>query len=163
MYIVSACLAGVCTRYDAKSYEDKNIIKLIDSKLAILVCPEQLGGLSTPRPPAEIVGGDGNDVLEGKAAVINKNGEDVTKSFIKGAEETLRIAVLYKVNKAILKSSSPSCGCGRIYDGSFSGNKIDGDGITSALLKKNGIEVITEEELQQLITENCQLKDKEGI
>lgn len=148
MYIVSACLAGVCTRYDAKIYEDNNIIKLIDSKQVILVCPEQLGGLSTPRPPAEIVGGDGNDVLEGKAKVINKNGEDVTKSFIKGAEETLRIAELYKVNKAILKSSSPSCGCGRIYDGSFSGNKIDGDGITSALLKKNGIEVMTEEELE---------------
>ena len=148
MYIVSACLAGVCTRYDAKIYEDNNIIKLIDSKQVILVCPEQLGGLSTPRPPAEIVGGDGNDVLEGKAKVINKNGEDVTKSFIKGAEETLRIAELYKVNKAILKRSSPSCGCGRIYDGSFSGNKIDGDGITSALLKKNGIEVMTEEELE---------------
>lgn len=143
MILISGCLAGVCCRYDQGYNGDDHIMKMIKEQPSIIVCPEQLGGLATPREPAEIVGGDGFDVLDGNAYVINAAGEDVTQCFIKGAEETLEIAHLYGVTKAILKSRSPSCGSGVIYDGSFSKTKIKGDGVTTALLKRNGIEVTT--------------------
>ncbi|MCG8484636.1 MAG: DUF523 domain-containing protein [Clostridia bacterium] len=148
MYLISACLAGVHCRYD---HSDKGIDKikdLIKNQPSIIVCPEQIGGLTTPRPAAEISGGDGNDVLEGKARIINKAGEDVTDEFVKGALEALEIAEEYGVTKAILKGRSPSCGCGQIYDGTFSGKKIDGDGVLAALLKKSGIDVVTEDEFE---------------
>ena len=97
--------------------------------------------------PLEIQGGTGKDVLDGKCKVKNIKGEDVTQEFIRGAEETLRIAKLFKASQLIGKSRSPSCGCGQIYDGTFSNKPIDGDGVTTALLKRNGIKVISEEEL----------------
>ncbi len=108
--LVSACLFGLCTRYDGASKEDPTILSLLPEARFIPVCPEQLGGLPTPRPPAEIIGGDGLAVLEGRARVINQQGEDVTQAFIKGAEEALRLAKLFGVRRAILKSRSPSCG-----------------------------------------------------
>jgi uncharacterized protein YbbK (DUF523 family) len=145
MIIVSACLAGVNCKYDGGNNYNEKIVKLVKQRKAIPVCPEQLGGFETPRLPAEILGGSGEDVLSGKAKVVRKNGEDVSKAFIKGAYETLKIAKLIDCDKAILKSRSPSCGFGEIYDGSFSGKRIKGKGVTAALLESNGIKVKTEE------------------
>ncbi|MEM1565725.1 MAG: DUF523 domain-containing protein [Candidatus Bathyarchaeia archaeon] len=137
MKLCSACLLGVKCRYDGQDSLNEKVVELLKTEILIPVCPEQLGGLPTPREPAEIVGN----------RVITKSGEDVTNKFLRGAMETLRIAKLFGVKEAILKQGSPSCGCGKIYDGTFSGKTIRGDGITTALLKKHGIKVITEEDL----------------
>ncbi|MDK2902775.1 MAG: hypothetical protein PWP48_1928 [Clostridiales bacterium] len=141
MYIVSACLAGVNCKYNGGHNADPRIKKLIEEGKAIPICPEQLGGLTTPRRPAEIKGGTGSDVLIGKARVIDADGLDVTEAFVKGAQEVLKLARLAKANKAILKAKSPSCGCGFIYDGSFSGKLIEGNGVTAQILIDNGIEI----------------------
>jgi uncharacterized protein YbbK (DUF523 family) len=103
--------------------------------------------LPTPRAPQEIQGGTGEDVLDKKCTVLNKNGEDVTGAFIIGAEETLKIARQLNIKEFIAKRGSPSCGCGQIYDGSFTGGLVSGDGVTTALLKRNGIRIIAEEDL----------------
>jgi len=145
--LCSACLLGIKCRYDCKVKANEKIIELSKKEILIPVCPEQLGGQSTPRPNAEIVGGTGKDVLVGNARVIEQNGTNVTANFILGAEETLKIAKLYNIKEAIMKQKSPSCGCGKIYDGTFNGNLVVGDGVTTALLKQNNIKVITEEEL----------------
>lgn len=137
MEVVSACLAGINCRYDGKSKPCKKVIELVRKGKAIPVCPEQLGGLTTPRVPTEQKGNK----------VITKKGKDFTKEFNKGARESLKIAKLYKCKEAILKSKSPSCGCGEIYDGTFTGKLIKGDGVFTRLLKKNKIKVITEENL----------------
>lgn len=137
MYLVSSCLAGINCRYNGKSSENKFIIDLIKSGNAIPLCPECIGGLPTPRDPSEIV--------EGR--VLTNKGVDVTKEFILGAEKILEICKLLKIKKAILKSNSPSCGYLTIYDGSFTGKLITGNGITSDLLSKNGIEVFTEKDI----------------
>jgi len=147
MYLVSACLAGINCKYSGENNYDEKVVKLVRNNKATLVCPEQLGGLKTPRATAEIINGTGEDVLDGKAKVITSENEDVTAEFIKGAEETLKIAKLLNISKAVTKSQSPSCGCLKIYDGSFSKQLINGDGVTVALLKRNGIEVITDKEL----------------
>ena len=112
-----------------------------------MVCPEQLGGLPTPRDPSEIIRLDGNAVIEGKTSVINNKRLDVTKKFKQGAMETLKIADLYGCKKAILKEGSPSCGSSLIYDGTFTGKKVSGVGVTTALLRQNGIEVISEKDI----------------
>jgi uncharacterized protein YbbK (DUF523 family) len=135
--LCSACLLGVNCRYDGKNKLNKKIIELAKKKILIPVCPEQLGGLPTPREPAE---------QKGKK-IITKSGKDVTKYFKRGAKEILKIVKLFKIKKAILKQKSPSCGCGKIYDGTFSGKIIKGDGVLTVLLKKNGIEVMSEENL----------------
>jgi uncharacterized protein YbbK (DUF523 family) len=145
--IVSACFAGIHCRYDGRHNAVDEIQKLIKEGKAIPVCPEQLGGLSTPRNPAEIVGGDGEDVLDGKARVIDNQGRDVTDAFIRGAYETYRIAKTIGADEAILKEKSPSCGSCWIYDGSFQGKKKPGVGVTTALLKRKGIKVISEDTL----------------
>jgi len=137
MKLCSACLLGIRCRYDGKSKPDKKIIGLSEKEALIPVCPEQLGGLPTPRENSEING----------KKVITASGKDVTKNFKRGAEETLKIAKLFNVKQAIFKQKSPSCGCGKIYDGTFSRKIIKGDGITTALLKKNGIKVIPEEDI----------------
>lgn len=134
--LCSACLLGIKCRYDNKTKPNKKIIKLAKKEILIPICPEQLGGLPTPREPAE---------QKGKKVITN-SGKDVTKNFKKGAREVLKIAKILGVKKAILKQKSPSCGCGQIYDGTFSGKIIKGDGITTSLLKKNSIEVISEED-----------------
>ena len=148
MKLVSACLLGIrCTWNGDDKYKNDRAIELLKVETLIPVCPEQLGGLATPRIPQEIQGGGGEDVLDNKCKVLNKDGRDVTREFITGAEETLKIARQLKVKEFIGKSKSPSCGCGQIYDGSFSGKLVSGDGVTTALLRQNGIRIISEEDL----------------
>lgn len=138
MYIVSACLAGIKCRYDGRCNRDDFVYRLVEEGKAIPLCPEVLGGLPIPRVPCEIVF-DG-DIKR----VINKEGEDVTGNFVEGAKRTLYIAKVVGAKAAILKSKSPSCGCGQIYDGTFTGKLIEGNGITCELLNDNGIEIYTE-------------------
>lgn len=151
MILVSACLLGVNCKHNGKNNENSEVIQLIKKKGVIPVCPEQLGGLTTPRLPAEIEGGEGMDVLYGSVKVIQKDGVEVTEAFVKGAKETLKIAKKFEVNQAILKARSPSCGMGQIYDGSFSGVSIKGDGVTAALLKSKNITVYTEENIAEIL------------
>ena len=141
--LVSACLIGVNCRYDGDNSCNENAVNRMKTDELIPVCPEEAGGLPTPRPPVEIVGGDGNDVLDGKAKVLTADGEDKTEAFLKGARHALQLAQSQGATCVILKSRSPSCGCGTIYDGSFSGTLTSGDGVTTALLKRHGIKVIS--------------------
>jgi len=139
--LVSACLLGLRCRYNAEPVANERVLALAKMHTLIPVCPEQLGGLPTPRPPAERLG----------ERVVSNDGTDVTSAFIKGAEETLLLARILGCKTAILKARSPSCGHGRIYDGSFSGTLIHGSGVTAELLAKNGIRVFSENELPDQI------------
>ena len=122
--LVSACLLGLRCRYNAEPVANERVLALAKTHTLIPVCPEQLGGLSTPRPPAERLG----------ERVVSNNGTDVTSAFFRGAEETLLLARILGCKTAILKARSPSCGHGRIYDGSFTGKLIPGSGVTAELL-----------------------------
>lgn len=149
--LVSACLMGVECRYDGKCQNipefDEKIDGLMERYNLIPVCPEIMGGMSTPRKPSEIKGDK----------VVNNEGEDVTRYFERGSGQVLRLARLYKCEAAILKKRSPSCGSGYIYDGTFSKTLIHGDGKTAKLLKKHGIMVVGEDETDKLynIKEGC--------
>ena len=136
--LVSACLLGACCRYDGQSRQNEAVLRLSDEHEIVPVCPGQLGGLPTPRPPAEIRG----------ERVINCRGTDVTASYQKGAAETLRLYDLLHCSGAVLKARSPSCGKGWIYNGSFAGELIPGNGVTAALLLSRGIPVWTEEDVE---------------
>jgi uncharacterized protein YbbK (DUF523 family) len=135
--ICSACLLGINCRYNGEEKVNEKTLALLKKENLIPVCPEQLGGLSTPREPAE----------KKRNKVITKSGKDVTANFKRGAKEVLKIVKFFDVKQAVLKQRSPSCGCGMIYDGTFSNRLIKGDGITTILLKKNKIKVISEEDL----------------
>ncbi|MFH1728108.1 MAG: DUF523 domain-containing protein [Pseudomonadota bacterium] len=137
MIIVSACLAGVNCRYDGVNNYSEKVIRLVKDGKVILVCPEQLGGLSTPRKPSEIKNGK----------VVNQDGICVNSQFEKGALETLKIALMYGCDKAIMQERSPSCGVKKIYNGNFNLTLIAGQGITTKLLLKNKIKVISSEDL----------------
>lgn len=143
LILVSACLAGVGCRYDGKRFPLPKILSIVTKGRAMVICPEQLGGLPTPRPPAQIVGGDGFDVLRGVAKVVSEDGTDVTDRFLLGAEETLRIARMTSVRKAIFKERSPSCGVNYICREK---ELIGGCGVTTALLLNEGIDVTSAEE-----------------
>jgi uncharacterized protein YbbK (DUF523 family) len=136
--MVSGCLLGIRCRYDGGTCTCPGIIRFVSSANPIPICPEQLGGLSTPRSSADIVGGDGYDVLSGRARVINKEGEDVTEAYIKGAEESLRLAYLADAKIALLRERSPSCGRSTPYCQTPSGT---GTGVTAALFHSSGIKV----------------------
>lgn len=140
--LVSACLLGVSCRHDGGHAYCPEVFDELWQSHFVPVCPEQLGGLPTPREPSKIEKGDGEEVLRGAARVINGKGEDVTGAFLKGAQETLRIAQLMKAGKAILKDHSPSCGCRAIHQKE---GMVKGVGVTAALLVKNGLEVMSEE------------------
>ncbi len=127
--LVSSCLVGLCTRYDGKSKPNQHCLQYLNDFIYIPVCPEQLGGLPTPRPAADIVGGDGMAVLSGFASVITQNKEDVTKEFIAGAEAVLNIAQAQDIRLAVLKARSPSCGVQKL-------------GVTAALLQSNDIQLV---------------------
>ena len=135
MRIVSACLAGVKCRWDGDARPCQKVMDLVKQGKAIPVCPEQLGGLPTPRTPAERRGNK----------VFTREGKDVTLEFKKGAEEALKIAQLANCKEAILKSKSPSCGSGKVYDGTFSGKLVNGNGVFVELLKRNNTKVLNEE------------------
>ena len=143
---VSACLAGVNCTFRGKNNLNDTIKKLVDNRQAIALCPEVLGigAPGVPRESVELVGGDGNDVLDGKARAISSSGRDVTENFILGSSKILKILKAYDIKEAILKSNSPTCGVDHIYDGTFSGTLKDGDGVLTALLKRNNIKVRTE-------------------
>lgn len=154
MILISACLCGVNCKYNGENNLDIRIKKLLEIGKAILVCPEQLGGNCTPRPPHEIINGTGSDVLKQNAKIMTKEGIDSTEKFLKGAYETLKIAKEAKCNIAILKAKSPSCGCGKIYNGKFNGEKIKGNGVTAELLLQNGIKIYTEENFHEFLKLN---------
>ncbi len=138
--LVSACLLGCPCRYDGKSKPHPAVLALMDAHTLIPVCPEQMGGLATPRPPAE----------QKDSGVFTQNGTNVTEQYHRGAEEALRLAKLYGCTCAILKERSPACGSGEIYDGSFSRTLIWGDGVTARRLKQQGITVYGESEVDKL-------------
>ena len=148
MYIISACLCGVNCKYNGLNNYNEKCNELFISGKAILVCPEQLGGLSTPRVPSELQDNTLN-IIKKNGKILNKDGEDVTENFLKGAREVATIEKKLNIKKAILKEGSPSCGVNYIYDGTFTGNKIKGNGITTELLKALDIEVISEEALDR--------------
>jgi len=139
--LVSACLLGMDCRYNGSGYlmEELNLLK--ETHTLIPVCPEIYGGLQTPREPAEILNN----------RVINKKGQDVTHEFQKGALETIKLARFYHCTHAILKERSPSCGYGKIYDGTFTGTLINGNGVTAELLTKEGIHILGESEINLLM------------
>lgn len=141
MIIVSACLAGRNCRYSGDACTAPDIKELVGKGLALAVCPEELGGLIVPRPPAEIVGGDGADVLAGRAQVLNDKGDDLTANFLAGAGQTLAFARQNRVRRAILKPKSPSCGVGGIHDGTFSAKIRPGNGVAAELLRQHGVTV----------------------
>jgi len=147
MKLCSACLLGLECRYDGKSNIEKASQKLIEEYRKgnlIPICPEQLGGLATPRSGARILSGKGEDVLDGKSKLITDDGEDVTQQYIKGAFETLKIAKDLGIEEVILKQKSPSCGSAFTQGGEKERGAVEGNGVTSALLKRNGIKVVDE-------------------
>ena len=137
--LVSACLLGKNCKYNGGNNLNQNVLDFIEGHEVIGVCPEQLGGLATPRLPAEIVEG----------VVTNKEGVSVDAEFRKGAQEALAAALENKVDLAILQSRSPSCGVKEIYDGSFSGKKIKGQGVFAKLLSAHGIKVFDAEDVAE--------------
>ena len=138
--LVSACLLGCACRYDGNSKANDAVLALMGKHTLIPVCPEQMGGLPTPRPPAERQG----------SLVINNQGRDVTGEYTRGAGEALRLYRLYGCDAALLKARSPSCGGGVIYDGSFTGALTAGDGVCAQMLKAQGIPVADEDHIDQL-------------
>ena len=134
--LLSACLLGLPCRYDGTGKADERLLALAKTHWLIPVCPEQLGGLPTPRPPAE----------RHDTRVLTRDERDFTAAFTRGAEETLRLAKLFSCRIAILKANSPSCGSGQIYDGCFCGRLVPGDGVAAALLKQAGLTVLSEKD-----------------
>ena len=139
--LVSACLLGCRCRYDGASKKHPLVKRLAERHTLVPVCPEQLGGLPTPRPPAERRG----------ARVVTGAGTDVTEPYRRGAEETLRLCRVLGCEAAVLKERSPSCGCGEVYDGTFSGRLTAGDGVTAALLLGSGVPVYGESQIEELL------------
>jgi len=145
--LVSACLVGINCRYDGKNQQDLNVMQLAKYYNLIPVCPEQLGGLPTPRPASWFIKGNGVDTNKGLNNMQNEDGKDVSKNFRNGAKEVLTICKLLDIKNAILKENSPSCGINKIY---LKDKLIDGKGVTTAILLKNGINVMSENEIWRL-------------
>jgi uncharacterized protein YbbK (DUF523 family) len=148
LILVSACLLGVDCRFDGQGCPEEKLNDLAARGRLVPICPEVSGGLPTPRLPAEVedahTGLDGNAVLDGRTRVVRSDGADVTAQFLAGARAALALAQRLGIQQAILKSDSPSCGVGQIHEGRFAGMLVPGDGVTAALLKRAGIQVITE-------------------
>lgn len=148
--LVSRCLLGHRVRYDGGASGPYALLAQWQAEgRVIALCPEVAGGLPTPRAAAEIPGGQGVEVLAGKAAVITTEGEDVTEAFVSGARQALALVERHGIRIAILKANSPSCGNRLTYDGSFSGVKVEGQGVTAALLTRAGVQVFSELELEE--------------
>ena len=146
-HIVSACLAGINCTYRGRNKRDRTVEKMVRQGRAVLVCPEVMGGLTTPRINGEITGGDGADVLTGRARVTALSGNDLTPQYLRGSYTILELAQRLGIRKAILKSKSPACGCGAIYDGTFRRILTPGNGVLTALLLKHHFTVLTENDL----------------
>ena len=147
--LMSPCLVGINTRWDESCEEISELVELVKSGQAVFLCPEQLGGLTTPREPAETEPGKtAKDILKGDGRVLTNTGKDVTKQFATGAQRILEFCQKMGIEIAILKSDSPSCGSIQTYDGTFSDTKIPGKGITAELLAQNGIKVYNEKNFQ---------------
>lgn len=144
--LISPCLIGIRTRWDESCDEIEELINLVKSGQAVFMCPEQLGGMTTPREPSEIEPGNtAEDVLRGDAKIFSITGKDVTEQFVVGAQRILEFCQEMGVETAILKSGSPSCGSLQTYDGTFTDTTIAGRGTTAELLEQNGIKVYNEE------------------
>jgi uncharacterized protein YbbK (DUF523 family) len=148
-YIVSACLIGKNCRYDGDNMLNKRVVDLLDKQDYISVCPEELGGLKIPRPPAEIVSIKPGENIPSERRVLDRDKKDVTCLFNEGAKKTLEMLRSNGIKTAILKDKSPSCGSRFIYSGDFSGNLVEGTGITAALLQENGITVLDENNFEE--------------
>lgn len=148
--LASACLLGLCTAHDGGAHPHPELQALAARGRVAPICPEVAGGLPVPRPPAEIQGGDGGDVLDGRARVVTVEGQDVTAQYLNGAQAALQVARRLGLDRAVLKARSPSCGVGQIYDGAFSQHLRPGDGVTAALLKRAGIAVYSDEEERKM-------------
>lgn len=148
--LVSRCLLGHRVRYDGGASGPFDLLEQwIEEGRVVPLCPEVAGGLPTPRAAAEIPGGQGGQVLDGTAAVITSDGEDVSAPFVEGARQALELVQEHGIRVAVLKANSPSCGNLVTYDGTFSGVKVSGEGVTAALLKRHGVRVFSELELPQ--------------
>ena len=146
--LVAACLLWIKCKYNGGDNKNEKVLKFLEGRDYIKICPESMGGLESPRLPSEIEQGyDGMDVVEDRARVYASDGKDLTGEFLRGAQISLNQAKKHQVSLAILKESSPSCGGNKIYTGRFEGQKKEGQGVTAALLRKNGIRVLTEEDL----------------
>lgn len=152
LIIVSACLANLPCKYNGGYNTNPLITRWVEEGKAIPVCPEVLGGLPTPREPNEIAGGDGFDVVDGRARVMTKSGRDCTKEFLEGAQKVLEIARTNEVTSAVLKQRSPSCGSSAIYNGGFCGKTIAGMGVLAALLTRAGLKVYSEENFTEFVS-----------
>ncbi len=150
--LVSGCLMGQAVRYDgaSKGVASQWLKRWTEEGRVVTICPEVAGGLAVPRAPAEIRGGTGRDVLEGKARLVTESGEDVTEAFVAGARRALEVVERKGIRWALLKAKSPSCGSSKIYDGSFGGVLRSGQGVTAALLRAKGVEVFSEAEIEAL-------------
>ncbi|WP_028623685.1 DUF523 domain-containing protein [Pseudomonas sp. Ant30-3] len=148
--LVSRCLLGHRVRYDGGASGPFDLLQQwLDEGRVVPLCPEVAGGLPTPRAAAEIPGGQGSEVLDGQAAVITTDGEDVSAQFLSGAHQALALVREHGIRVAVLKANSPSCGNLLTYDGTFSGVKVSGEGVTAALLKRHGVQVFSELELAE--------------
>lgn len=159
--LVSACLLGRPVRYDGtgRRSDDPLFERWREEGRLVPICPEVLGGLPVPRPVAEISGGSGGDVLDGRARVLTRDGADVTPHFVAGARQALEQARAYDVRLAILKESSPSCGSLQVFDGTFAGRKVHGEGVTTALLERHGIAVFAEDAIEAAAARLAELED----
>lgn len=144
MILVSSCLLGLDARYNGQGIREDSLIEFLKDKKFLPVCPEQMGGLATPRKPCEI------KIVEGSLKVVNIDGDDLTDNFVKGSEEVIKLAKEFDCKYAILKERSPSCGSGKVYDGSFSSKLIDGSGIAAKVLMENGIKVYNENNFKEM-------------
>lgn len=142
MIAVSLCLTGAKCRYDGRTKHNSCLLESISEEY-LAVCPEVCAGLKIPRPPCEFIGGGGAEVLSGAARVVDKDGSDITEAFIYGSERALEICLKYGVTRAYLQARSPSCGQGKVYDGTFTKTLTSGNGVLAELLLQNGIEVIS--------------------
>ncbi len=157
--LVSRCLLGHKVRYDGGAHGPFDLLQhWQDEGRIVALCPEVAGGLATPRPPAEIPGGQGAQVLDGNLPVLTDSGEDVTSAFVAGAEIALQLVRQHGLRVAVLKARSPSCGNTHNYDGSFSGTLVDGEGVTAALLRRAGVRVFNETQLTEAAAELVRLE-----
>lgn len=143
MIAMSACLAGIACRYDGKEKGCAECKARILEGDVVLICPEVMGGLPTPRPPAELPGGDAQAVWAGESRIVNRDGRDVTEEYLAGAEKVAALCREHGIQEVWLKAKSPACGCGWVYDGSFTGRLTEGDGILACRLKKDNIKIVT--------------------